>query len=275
MQCPHCHRQVKARAKNCAACGGFIPPGQYLLEDAGIIEASLATAAATAKKSSVARSTPRVAALGKRFSAFVLDTMVLFGAFAVVDAWVFLRWGVVEGNELSLTTASLLLAGIFNSAILFAYGWLLEASFGATLGKVLVGLRVVRSGSGSAIAAAAIRNGMRILDGAGVYLLGVVVAGCSPCRQRLGDLCAGTAVVEEEFSKPQKAAALILGVAMLAGAAWQVPRICGADISRAQSRYLNRVVVQVGRTENSAYFRIARVRFNVELALDTAPLRPM
>lgn len=275
MQCPHCHRQVKARAKNCAACGGFIPPGQYLLEDAGIIEASLATAAATAKKSSVARSTPRVAALGKRFSAFVLDTMVLFGAFAVVDAWVFMRWGVVEGNELSLTTASLLLAGIFNSAILFAYGWLLEASFGATLGKVLVGLRVVRSGSGSAVTAAAIRNAMRILDGAGVYLLGVVIAGCSPCRQRLGDLCAGTAVVEEEFSKPQKALAMILGVAMLAGAVWQVPRLCRADIARAQSRYLNRVLVQVGRTENSAYFRIARVRFNVELALDTAPLRQM
>src|SRR5579863_10031269 len=212
MQCPHCHRQVKASAKNCSACGGYIPPGQYLLEDAGIVEASLATAAADAKKTAAPRNaaSPRVAKLGKRFSAFFLDTLVLFGAFAVTDAWIFMRWGAVEGTELSLTTASLLLAGIFNSAILFAYGSLLEAGFGATLGKALVGLRVVRTGSGSALAAAAIRNAMRIVDGAGVYLLGAVVAGCSPCRQRLGDLCAGTAVVEAEFGIAGKLCALLL-----------------------------------------------------------------
>jgi uncharacterized RDD family membrane protein YckC len=272
MQCPHCHRQVKTSAKNCSACGGYIPPGQYLLEDAGIIEASRATAAAGTKKSPAPRngSSPRVAKLGKRFSAFVLDTMVLFGAFAMADAWVFMRWGKVEGTELSLTTASLLLAAICNSAILFAYGWWLEAAFGATLGKALVGLRVVRTGSGSALAAAAIRNAMRIVDGAGVYLLGAVVAGCSPCRQRLGDLCAGTAVVEENFSKPKKALALVLWIAVLGGAVWQVPRICSADTAQAHSRYLNRVVVQVGRTGNSAYLQVVRLRLNVELASDTA-----
>ena len=245
-----------------------------MLEDAGIIEASRATAAATAagKKTAAQRSAaaPRVAKLGKRFGAFVLDTMVLFGAFAVTDSWVFMRWGTVEGTELSLTIASLLLAGIFNSMILFVYGWLLEASFGATLGKALVGLRVVRTGSGNALAAAAIRNAMRILDGAGLYVLGAVVAACSPCRQRLGDLCAGTAVVEEHFSKFAKALALVLWVAVLAGAVWGVPRICSADIAQAHSRYLNRVVVRVGHTENSAYFRVERVRFDVELASDPA-----
>lgn len=275
MQCPHCYREVKAHAKNCGSCGGYIPPGQYLLEDAGIIEASRAAAAATAagKKPAAQRNTatPRVAKLGKRFSAFVLDTMVLFGVFAVTDAWVFMRWGTIEGTELSLTIASLLLAGIFNSVILFAYGWLLESCFGATLGKLLVGLRVVRTGSGSALAAAAVRNAMRILDGAGVYLLGAVVAGCSPCRQRLGDLCAGTAVVEEHFSKPAKALALFLWVTVLAGAVWEVPRICSAESVQVHSRYLNRVVVRVGRTENSAYFRVARVRFDVELASDVVP----
>ena len=274
MQCPHCYREVKTHAKNCSSCGGHIPPGQHLLEDAGIIEASRAAAAtAAAKKPAAQRSAaaPRVAKLGKRFSAFVLDTMVLFGAFTVADAWVFMRWGSVEGTELSLTIASLLLAGIFNSVILFTYGWLLEACFGATLGKALVGLRVVRTGSGNAIAAAAIRNSMRILDGAGLYLLGAVVAVCSPCRQRLGDLCAGTAVVEEHFSKPAKALALVVWVAVMAGAVWQVPRICSVDGVQAHSRYLNRVVVRVGRTQNSAYFRIARVRFDVELASDVVP----
>lgn len=274
MQCPHCYREVKAHAKNCGSCGGYIPPGQYLLEDAGIIEASLATATTAAGKKMPAQrsaATPRVAKLGKRFSAFFLDTMLLFGAFAVADAWVFMRWGIVEGTELSLTAAPLLLAGIFNSVILFAYGWLFEASCGATLGKLLVGLRVVRTGSGSAIAAAAIRNAMRILDGAGIYLLGAVVAGCSPCRQRLGDLCAGTAVVEEHFSKPAKALALVLWVTTLAGAVWEVPRLCSAESAHVHTGYLTRVVVRVGRTENSAYFRVARLRFDVELASDAAP----
>ena len=81
----------------------------------------------------------RVAKLGDRFIAFVLDTVVLFGVFAVVDAWIFMRWGTVEGVELNLTAASLLMTGALNALILFAYGWLLEASFGATLGKALVG----------------------------------------------------------------------------------------------------------------------------------------
>jgi len=269
MECPHCHRQVKARAKNCGSCGGYIPPGQYLLEDAGIIEAALSTAAAKKPVAPRNPAGPRVAKLGDRFTAFVLDTMVLFGVFAVMDAWIFMRWGTVQGMELNLTTASLLLAWTFNAVILFAYGWLLEASFGATLGKTLVGLRVVKTGPRSALSAAAIRNAMRIVDGAGLYLLGAMVAGCSPCRQRLGDLCAGTAVVEEEFSKPRKVLALVLWVAVLTGAVWQVPRICSADNARAHSRYFDQVVVQVGRTENSAYFRVARVRFDVEFASDT------
>jgi uncharacterized RDD family membrane protein YckC len=269
MQCPHCHRQVSASAKNCSSCGGHIPAGQYLLEDVGIIEAALSTA--TAKQSVAARNqaSPPVAKLWERFMAFVLDTMVLFGGFAVVDAWIFMRWGRVEGMELNLTTASLLLAWTSNALLLFLYGWLLEASFGATLGKALVGIRVVKTGPRSALAAAAIRNAMRIVDGAGLYLLGAMVAGCSPCRQRLGDLCAGTAVVKEEFSTLRKALALVVWIAVLAGGVWQVPRICSGNNAQAHSRFFNRVVVQVGRTENSAYFRVARLRFDVGLVSDT------
>src|ERR1700693_4615018 len=93
MQCPHCHRQVSASAKNCSSCGGHIPDGQYLLEDAGIIETALS--AASAKQTGAARNqaSPPVAKLGARFTAFVLDTMVLFGVFAVGDAWIFMHWG--------------------------------------------------------------------------------------------------------------------------------------------------------------------------------------
>ena len=84
-----------------------------------------------------------MASLGDRFIAFVLDTLALFGVFTIVDAWVFMRWGTVDGTELKLTSASLLIAGILNAVILFAYGWLLETGFGATLGKAMVGIRVL------------------------------------------------------------------------------------------------------------------------------------
>lgn len=272
MECPHCHRQTSARSNRCGSCGGIIPPAQYLLEESGIEEPSDPTPAAPPVMARNAAS-PRVAKLGDRFTAFVLDTVALFGVFAVVDAWIFMRWGTVEGVELNLTAAALLLTGVFNALILFAYGWLLEAGFGATLGKALVGIRVVRTRRRSALAASAIRNLLRTVDGFGFYLVGAMVAGCSPSHQRLGDLCAGTAVVEveKEGRAARKILALALGTAVLSGAAWAVPRICSEDNVGHHTRYLNQVVVQVGRTENSAYFRIARLRIDIQLASNTPP----
>jgi uncharacterized RDD family membrane protein YckC len=274
MECPHCHRQTGSRSKHCGSCGGFIPPAQYLLEESGIVKPASRTTVAAAV---AARNDdfPRVAKLGDRFIAFVLDIMVLFGVFAMVDAWIFMRWGAVEGTELNLTTASLLVAAALNAFTLFAYGSLLEASLGATLGKVMVGIRVVRTSRRSALAASAIRNLLRIVDGLGFYLVGVMVAGCSRYRQRLGDLCAGTAVVEEEFSAVGKMLALVLWMVVLAGAAWEVPRICSENIAGQHTRYLNQVVVQVGRTENSAYFRIGRLTIDIQLASRTPPAARM
>jgi Predicted membrane protein/domain len=269
MECPHCHRQLSARAKNCASCGGHIPSGQYLLEEAGLDEPTTSPAASTAV-SARSGEAARVANLGDRFAAFVLDTVVLFGVFAAVDAWIFMRWGRVEGTELDLTTAAVLLAGGFNALILFCYGWLLEAGFGATLGKALVGIRVVRSKRRGALAASAIRNLLRIVDGFGFYIVGAMVASCSETRQRLGDLCAGTAVVEEEFGRTRKVLALAVWLAVLGGSAWGVPRICMEDHPREQGRYLNRVVVQVGKSETSAYLRIGGMRVDVRLAPDVA-----
>src|ERR1039458_8900462 len=257
MECPHCHRQTGPRSKRCGSCGRLIPSAQYLLEESGIVKPAPRTAAA-APVATRNGASPRVAKLGDRFIAFVLDTVVLSAVFAVVDAWIFMRWGTVDGVELNLTTASLLVEV-----------WSLGGSFGATLGKALVGIRVVRTSRRSALAASAIRNLLRIVDGLGFYLVGAMVAGCSRCRQRLGDLCAGTAVVEEEFSTARKMLALALWIAVLSGAAWAVPRICSENNAGQHTRFLNQVVVQVGRTESSAYFRIARLRIDIQLATNT------
>lgn len=257
MECPHCHNQVSPHAKHCKRCGGAIPLGQHLLEEAGVIEPVRAVKAASAA-SAPAQNSGRVrfARLGDRFLAFVLDTAFLFGLFAVVDAWVFMRLGVFEGAELQLTAASLVIAVTLNAVILFLYGWLLEAAFGATLGKALVGVRIVAIRKLNPLSASAIRNVFRIVDGLGLYLVGTAVAGCSDARQRIGDLLAKTAVIEQKFGIGVRLAAIMLWIATLAGAGWAVPRICSAS-HPVHSPYLSEIVVRVGKNGDSVYFRVA------------------
>src|SRR5438105_7669040 len=217
MECPHCHRQTGPRAEHCPACGGAIPPAQYLLEESGMEDAPVAEKVPESRAVELDNDSCRMATLGDRFLAFVVDSIVLFGLFIVVDAWVFMRWGVVEGWELRLTGASLLVAAFFNSTIFFLYLWLLEASFGATLGKAIVGIRVVRITDRNALSALAIRNLLRIVDGFGFYLVGAMVAGCSSLHRRVGDMCAGTAVIEGEVGGGGKIFSVVLWAGVLAG----------------------------------------------------------
>src|SRR5207302_9101647 len=126
----------------------LIPPAQYLLEESGVVAPETGAVSGDLTVARGSEQNPdsyRMASLGDRFIAFVLDTLALLGVFTVVDAWVFMRWGTVEGTELKLTSASLLIAGILTAMILFAYGWLLVAGFGATLCQATVGIRVVRT----------------------------------------------------------------------------------------------------------------------------------
>lgn len=267
MECPFCESQIGARSRQCNRCGKTIPPAQYLLEESGIMEPEESVPSAASAASARPTVRHRFARLGDRFIAFVLDTVFLFGVFAVADAWVFMRWGAVEGNELQLTTGSLVIAITLNAVVLFLYGWLLEATCGATLGKAMVGIRVVGTAGTRVFPACALRNALRIVDGLGFYLVGTVAAGCSGIRQRIGDVYAHTAVIEESFGTGRRAAAIALWMASLAGAGWAVPHICSVN-ERVPTRYLGQVVVRTGRAGNSAYLKIAS--FSVEVQRATA-----
>jgi uncharacterized RDD family membrane protein YckC len=266
MQCPNCQSQLSPYAAQCDRCGEEIPAGQHLLEESGVVEpAPMVEAKSGARRRAGSGGDYRFASLGDRFIAFVLDSAMLFGLFAIVDAWAFMRWGAVEGTELQLTMAAVLAAVMLNSSILFLYGWLLEGACGATLGKALVGIRVVGSDGRGIFSSCAVRNALRVVDGIGFYILGALVAGCSSIRQRIGDLFAQTAVVEESYGIGIRIAALIVLAGTLAGAGYAVPRICAVDRS-VHSRHLNQVVVRVGRNGNSAYFRVARYSVDVNAA---------
>lgn len=266
MECPCCQSQVRGSAKNCHVCGEPIPPGQYMLEESGVVEPTENIAPAEDRKARVRNSGQyNFARLGDRFIAFVLDLAVLFGVFAIVDSWTFMRWGIVDGKELQLTTAALLIAITSNAFILFLYGWLMEALCGATLGKIILGIRVVGTSARGPFTACALRNAMRIVDGIGFYLVGTVSAACSGVRQRLGDVYAQTAVIEEGFGRGIRVTALVFWAGILGGAGWAVPRICSSN-KALETPYLGQVIVRVGKSGNSAYFKVASLSVDVQIA---------
>jgi uncharacterized RDD family membrane protein YckC len=90
-----------------------------------------------------------------------------------------------------------------------AYFIVLEATWGATLGKLATNLRVVRESDGGPIdwSAAIIRNVLRLIDGLLLYLVGFIAICVSPKRQRIGDKVAGTIVVRRAVQAASHTAA--------------------------------------------------------------------
>ncbi len=267
MECPNCRNRVNPYSSRCAYCGAVIPPGQYLLEESGIVKSRTPVKSSTTSRSQGAM--VRTASLGDRMVAAVLDLTVMLGAFSIIGAWSFKRWGVTDVASIQFTAASLLITGTLSALLLFLYLWLLEGCFGATLGKIVVGIRVARRDGQINLAASAIRNGARLVDGIGFYILGVIVAGCSKLRQRIGDILAGTVVIEESFAASTKVFAAVLWLGALIGAGWLLPRICSTGFSNQRPRYLGRTVLQLGYTADSAYLSISGVR--VDLRPDSTP----
>lgn len=72
----------------------------------------------------------------------------------------------------------------------------LEGTYSTTVGKRLVGLRVVmEDGTPCTISAAVVRFVLRIIDGLFGYLVGAVLIATSEKKQRLGDRAANTIVI--------------------------------------------------------------------------------
>lgn len=260
MECPNCRNRVKSNSERCGYCGAVIPPGQYLLEQSGVVErsGSIKTPAPLLQ-----RLTPRAATLGDRLIAVVFDSIMLLGAFVVIVIWTVKKWGVSEGDHIQLTAASLLVAGTLSTVVLFLYLWLFEGCFGATLGKIIVGIRVAHTAARSGLVASAIRNALRMVDGIGFYVVGAMVAGCSNRRQRVGDIFAGTIVLEESFSAKAKVVAVVLWLAVLTSAGWALPRVCSGGFSNKRPAYFASTWVQLGYTEDSAYLSVTGLRIDL------------
>jgi uncharacterized RDD family membrane protein YckC len=138
--------------------------------------------------------TYRVAGLGSRFLAWLIDAALIAVLFAmgagvgsVLDV---LRPGV--GSAVIYVWLFALLWGYF---LFFEWLWV-----GQTPGKRLMGLRVVRTeGTAISFLQAGLRNVLRTADSLPFfYALGFAVMACDRLNRRLGDLAAGTLVVHME-----------------------------------------------------------------------------
>jgi uncharacterized RDD family membrane protein YckC len=105
--------------------------------------------------------------------------------------------GIVVGIlSYALQNAPAVLA-ILEIILIFGYFIVMEATRGATLGKMILRLRVVKiDGSPISWSESVIRNLLRIIDALPTaYIVGAILVWTSPLRQRLGDRAAKTVVV--------------------------------------------------------------------------------
>jgi uncharacterized RDD family membrane protein YckC len=134
--------------------------------------------------------------VGRRLLAFIIDGIV----FLIVN-WVIgviFHAGITNVNGV-MTYNSSGPGAALQFIIPFVYYIVMEAMWGATLGKMALGLRVVKlDGASIGWGEAVVRNLLRIVDGIPYfvpYLLGAILIWTSPTRQRLGDRVAKTVVV--------------------------------------------------------------------------------
>ena len=140
----------------------------------------------------------RYAGIGRRFVALVVDTLLFCALFFPITR-------LVKGVWLMGAADHRWARGLFITdplcvaflAVMVLYFVLLEGVAGATVGKWLLGLRVVRQDGGRAgLARGSERNLLRLVDGLPAFsILGVILIARSPENARFGDRVAGTRVV--------------------------------------------------------------------------------
>jgi uncharacterized membrane protein SpoIIM required for sporulation/uncharacterized RDD family membrane protein YckC len=144
-----------------------------------------------------------IAGIGSRVYAGFIDLLVTIGlllGIGIAMAMLTARFGAAVTAVSAWGRAFLILIGF---AVFWGYFVICEWLFdGQTIGKRQLGLRVVRDGGYSiGFAAAATRNIMRAIDmQPGIlYLFGITSAVLSKTGKRLGDMVAGTVVIQERL----------------------------------------------------------------------------
>ena len=135
----------------------------------------------------------------RRGFAFLLDIIFLSLFFFPITYIYSGRWVMSYEDHLWGILDPICLVFLF---VIFAYFILMEAYAGWTVGKRVLGMKVVNTaGNKIGLSKSLVRNLLRLVDGLpALNILGIVLIACSPKGQRLGDYVAKTFVVEEKGS---------------------------------------------------------------------------
>lgn len=134
------------------------------------------------------------AGVGKRAVAYFIDAIIL----AVIGVFL-----TLPGAMLSDTVA--LFGNIALPVAVLGYSIFFEGRSGQTPGKRVMGITVISAdGQPCSYAAAAIRNVLRVVDALFMYLVGIAAIVVTSNNQRIGDLAAGTIVIQGSNTQPQQ-----------------------------------------------------------------------
>ena len=139
---------------------------------------------------------------GRRILATIVDGVVLGALFTVMimlfgTVTTIASVGPFDWNVSTISMPGL--PSVLYGVIVVLYYILLEGYLGQTLGKMLLGIKVVREDNGEVpgLGAAFIRTLLRLIDGLFSYLVAFISVLISGKNQRLGDMAAHTLVVRK------------------------------------------------------------------------------
>ena len=121
----------------------------------------------------------------------------------IVDFVLYLIAGYIIGLITGDSSSSGFVLGTGATCVLgilaIAYYVVMETMYGGTVGKLALGLKVVKlDGTAMDWQTAIIRTLLRIVDGLFFYLIGAILVWTSPTKQRLGDKVAKTLVIKKD-----------------------------------------------------------------------------
>jgi uncharacterized RDD family membrane protein YckC len=137
------------------------------------------------------------ASVGSRIVAILLDHLILVIFAAIIALPLGLRaalFSLPVRGPAGLMRGAVLPLGALNFLLWLLYFTYFEGTSGQTLGKRIMGIKVVKEGGEQLTPIEAfIRTIFRIIDGFVLYLIGFILIMVSEKKQRLGDMAACTA----------------------------------------------------------------------------------
>ena len=279
MDCPRCKHAVPTGSRLCKRCGANIPAAQSLLAEAGFAadgelsggSGTSGGATAGAAPARISRGGQRLATIGDRLLAAILDFTLLFAGFIVFSFWTAQIWGGLTEAGLVLGVKPFLLALAMMIPVAFLYFWVLECLPGATLGKLIMGLEVrQQDGTRLDLRRSAIRNVWRAVDGIGFYLVGFLVAIFSRLRQRIGDHMARAVVLERPASEWRQGAMVLIWLLAIFAAVLGSGKIYNNSFIDPQASGPARAMLRMNWSAKGISFQA----MHLEVSLHWSPAEP-